>query len=205
MSDKELSRKEREHLARRNEILQAALKLFSQKGYHLTSINEIAKEAQFSVGSLYGFFKNKEDLFLTLFNVEIEEIEEYVTGKTGQVRGTKERMNIMFEALFEYFEEHWEAFNLLAANRATFDVTLKENLGEIIHKRQIQFLKLTTELIQEGIKQGIFRPLRPEEMALALMGLVNGSIFFWIQSGRTYSLKERSRDILDIFYRGVEK
>jgi len=205
MSDKELSRKEREHLSRRNEILQAALKLFSQKGYHLTSINEIAKEAQFSVGSLYGFFKNKEDLFLTLFNVEIEEIEDYVSGKTSQAHGTKERMNIMFEALFEYFEGHWEAFSLLAVNHTSFELTLKENLGEIIHKRQVQFLKLTTELIQEGIKQDIFRPLRPEEMALALMGLVNGSIFLWIQSGRTYSLKERSRDILDIFYRGVEK
>jgi AcrR family transcriptional regulator len=205
MSDKELSRKEREHLARRNEILQAALKLFSQKGYHQTSINEIAKEAQFSVGSLYGFFKNKEDLFLTLFNSEIEEIEDYINGRTGQVQDLKERINTMVQSLFEYFEGHWEAFNILALNRTTLDLSLKDNLGEMIHNRQLQFLKITLEWIRDGIERGVFRPLRAEEMALAFMGLINGSILLWIESGRTYSLKERAHDVLEIFYRGVEK
>jgi TetR/AcrR family transcriptional regulator len=205
MAEKELSRKEREHLARRNEILQAALKLFSQKGFQQTSISEIAKEAQFSIGSLYGFFKNKEDLFLTLFNSEIEEIENYVISRTGQIQDLKERTRVMVQSLFEYFEGHWEAFNILALNRTTLDLSLKDNIGEVIHNRQIQFLQTTLEWIREGIDKGVFRPFRAEEMALCFMGLINGSILMWIESGRTYSLKERSRDILDIFYRGVEK
>jgi TetR/AcrR family transcriptional regulator len=205
MAANELSRKEREHLARRSEILHAALKLFSQKGYQQTSINEIAKEAEFSVGSLYGFFKNKEDLFLSLFNMEIEEIEECVSSKTSQAQGVKDRIRIMIEVLFEYFEGHWEAFNIFALNRTTFDTSLKDSLSEVIFKRHQQFLAILIELMEEGMKQGVFKALHPEEMSLALLGLVNGSIFLWIQSGRGYSLKDRSQDVLEIFFHGVEK
>lgn len=57
MKKDKLSRKEREQLQRRAEILQAALELFSQKGYHNVSMHEIAARAEFAVGTLYKFFK----------------------------------------------------------------------------------------------------------------------------------------------------
>jgi len=57
------SRKEREQLQRRTEILQAALELFLQKGYHNVSMHEIAVRAEFAVGTLYKFFKNKDELY----------------------------------------------------------------------------------------------------------------------------------------------
>jgi len=57
------SRREREKLRQRQEILDVALNLFSKKGYHNISMHEIAKEAEFAIGTLYKFFRNKEDLY----------------------------------------------------------------------------------------------------------------------------------------------
>jgi len=205
MGPKELTRKEREYLARRDEILQAALKLFSEKGYHQTSMSEIAKEAEFSIGSLYGFFKNKEELFFTLIKGEIEEIESRVAPKMSQEKDPRNKLRSLADSLFNYFEERWQAFTIFTMNHHDFPATLSSDLGKMIHSKQMDFLKTLTEIANQGIEQGIFRPLRPEEMALAFQGLINGSVFLWIASDRNYSLKERIPGILDIFYRGVLK
>ncbi|MCD4805118.1 MAG: TetR/AcrR family transcriptional regulator [Desulfobacterales bacterium] len=60
------SRKEREYLRHRQEILKVALKLFSEKGFHNVSMHEIATASEFAVGTLYKFFSNKEDLYRNL-------------------------------------------------------------------------------------------------------------------------------------------
>jgi len=199
------SRKQREFESRRKEILAAGLKLFSEKGYHQTSINEIAKAAEFSIGSLYGFFKNKEDLFYTLFMEEIEEIERQVRPEIERAGSAKGKLNALTMSLFSYFESRWEAFHIFALGHGEFESSLHANLGEMIRTRQIQFLELMTQIVAQGISEGEFRRLRPENMALAFMGLINGSIIMWIESGRNYSLRERASEILDIFYKGAEK
>ncbi len=202
---RKLTRKEREYLARRNEILDTALKLFSQKGYHQTSMSEIAKESEFSIGSLYSFFKSKEDLFFNLFKRSIEDVEELVNGALARAKDARQKLELLVEVLFEYFEKKWEAFHIFALNRQSFDWTLKEDLGEIIRAKHLEFIGTLSQILEEGIKEGIFKPFRPEEMALAFIGLINGSIFLWIEKGRKYSLRERKDVILEIFYHGIEK
>lgn len=204
-TEKARGRKQREFESRRREILAAALKIFSQKGYHQTSMNEIAREAEFSIGSLYGFFKNKEDLFYTLLIEGIEDIEREVRPEIDRAEGAKDKLNALTMTLFSYFEKRWEAFNIFALGQREFESSLHANLGEMIRGRQIQFLELMTRIVAQGIKEGSFRPLRPENMSLAFMGLINGSIIMWLEAGRNYSLKDRGPEVLEIFYRGVEK
>jgi len=202
---RELSRKEREHVTRRQEILEAALKLFAEKGYHQTSMSEIAKAAEFSIGTLYGFFKNKEELFYMLFNEEIEGITRQVQDRLAPLQNPSAKLEAMLESLFDYFEKRHEAFDIFSANHKTFDSSLKDNLGAMINEKHILFLRILSEMIQQGIEAGVFRPLRPEEMALTFMGLVNGSILLWLESGRKYSIRERVPELMEIFRHGVEK
>lgn len=203
--EKPLNRKEREYESRRKETLAAALKLFSQKGYHQTSMSEIAKAAEFSIGSLYNFFKNKEELYLTLFNEEIEEIAGLVNQEMGKVLTPREKLNALVHTLFNYFENRWEAFHVFALSQQEFEHSLQANLGNVIRLRHLQFLQTVSAIIKQGSEKGIFKPLPAEAMSLALIGLINGSIILWIESNRAYSLKERAPEILEIFYTGVEK
>ena len=202
---KKLSRKEREQVARRNEILDTALRLFSQKGYHQTSMSEIARESEFSIGSLYNFFRSKEDLFFQLFKRNVDELEELVERAISQGKDAKEKLEKLTGVLFEYFEKKWQAFHILALNRQSFEWNLKDELAEVIRAKHLEFISTLSRIMAEGVKQGIFKRFRPEEMALAFMGLINGSLFFWIESGRGYSLLNRKEQILEIFFQGVEK
>ncbi len=68
-----LPRRERERLRQREELLTAALDLFSEKGYHNVSMHEIAQRAEFAVGTVYKFFRNKEDLYKALITAKVAE------------------------------------------------------------------------------------------------------------------------------------
>ena len=68
-----LSRREREKLRQRSDMLKAALKLFSKNGYHNVSMRKIAQKAEFAIGTIYKFFKNKEDLYRALIMEQADE------------------------------------------------------------------------------------------------------------------------------------
>ena len=76
MADQKLPRREREKLRQRQEMLAAALDLFSQKGYHNVSMQEVAEKAEFAIGTLYKFFPNKEDLYKAMVLEQCDKFEE---------------------------------------------------------------------------------------------------------------------------------
>ena len=76
MEGKRLPRREREKLSHRSQILADALELFTEKGYHNVSMHEIAAKAEFSIGTLYKYFKNKEDLYSALIIDKAEKVSQ---------------------------------------------------------------------------------------------------------------------------------
>jgi AcrR family transcriptional regulator len=132
MKKDKLSRKEREQLQRRTEILQAALELFSQKGYHNVSMQEIAARAEFAVGTIYKFFKNKEELYRevlmqtailicsTLSKVLEEKGDEYIT-----IRNIwKRNVNFLWKTsrLYNFTLQRWvAALPLMSRGRWTLN------------------------------------------------------------------------------------
>ncbi|MDL1959743.1 MAG: TetR/AcrR family transcriptional regulator, partial [Deltaproteobacteria bacterium] len=80
MQEEKLSRREREKLRHRRQMLAAALDLFSEKGFYNVSMHEIAKRAEFAIGTLYKFFKNKEDLYKALMMEKAEEHHRVLMG-----------------------------------------------------------------------------------------------------------------------------
>ena len=76
MENEKLPRREREKLRQRQEMLAAALDLFSEKGYHNVSMHEIAEKAEFAIGTLYKFFQNKEDLYKALVLEQCDKFDD---------------------------------------------------------------------------------------------------------------------------------
>jgi AcrR family transcriptional regulator len=69
-----LTRKEREHRARQEEIMRAARELFATQGYHRTTLEDIARHAEFGKGTIYNYFKSKEDLFLGIIDELVTQV-----------------------------------------------------------------------------------------------------------------------------------
>src|SRR4030095_6053518 len=73
-----LPRRERDRLRRRTDILLAAEDVFAAKGYHNASIEEIARAAEYATGTVYLYFKDKEALYVELFEEKIRELIQFI-------------------------------------------------------------------------------------------------------------------------------
>jgi AcrR family transcriptional regulator len=204
-SPQTLPRRERERLRQREELLAAALELFAEKGFHNVSMHEIAQKAEFAVGTLYKFFKDKEDLYKALvrsraerFHARLKEIltqgdsedvlsmlKKYVAAKTALLTGGAAMLRLYFA------ETRGASFNLRAG------------LDKEILKLYDDLLESLAAVFRRGVRKKIFRPLNPYYMALALESLTNGFLQCWIEDPERHPYEANVPLILDIFCKGV--
>jgi TetR/AcrR family transcriptional regulator len=203
--DSKLSRKEREFLARRREILEAATRLFARKGYHGTAMSEIAKEAEFSTGSLYNFFQNKEELYFTLLREKIEALETEVYAVLASDAGVDERLRIWVDQVLAYFERERDFFRIFAEQRTQFESTAKGEFSDVIHEKIQNYLAQMVLLMEQGVKQGLFKPLAPAELAMIFFGITNNILVVFLNSDKPYDLRSKGSLILDIFFNGTRQ
>jgi len=106
-------RKERERAARKQAILQAAIKVFSQKGYDRTNMEEIAKEAELSKGIIYYYFASKEELFKELVLKETITYYQRALETIYPLNDYREILSALLDFHFQYFVNRRELLNLI--------------------------------------------------------------------------------------------
>jgi len=199
------SRKEREFLAHRGEILLAAQKVFAAKGFFPTTMSDIAREAEFGTGTLYKYFKSKEELYFTLIDEKVEEINRLVKAELSQKTSAVERIKKVLGLEFEFFERNRDFFMIYTSERSRFEWTVKDELGKGIHEKMVAYINLLAEVMKQGVEEGEFRRLNPMDLAHALVGIVNSFVFEWMISRESYPLISKLDTVFEIFLGGVQQ
>ncbi len=150
METEKISRKEREYLAHREEILSAAEKVFAAKGFFSTTMSDIAREAEFGTGSLYKYFKSKEDLYFTLIDEKVEEINGPVKAELSHKTPAVERIKKVLGLQFEFFERNRDFFRIYASERTRFEWTVKDELGKDLHEKMVAYIHLLAGVMRAG-------------------------------------------------------
>src|SRR4030042_2216069 len=205
METEKISRKEREYLAHREEILWAAEKVFAAKGFFPTTMSDIAREAEFGTGTLYKYFKSKEELYFTLIDEKIEEINRLVKAELSQKTSAMERIKMVLGLQFEFIERNQDFFRIYISERNRFEWTVKDDLGKGIHEKMVTYINILAEVMSQGIKGKEFKTMDPMDLAYALVGIVNSFVFEWLISHETYPLISKLDTVLEIFLGGVQQ
>lgn len=205
MENEKITRKEREYLAHREEILSAAEKVFAAKGFFSTTMSDIAKEAEFGTGTLYKYFKSKEELYFTLIDEKVEEINPLVNAELSQETSAVERIKKVLGLQFEFFERNRDFFRIYTSERSRFEWTVKDEFGKRIHEKMIAYINILTEVMRQGVEGGELRPMNPMDLAHALVGIVNSFIFEWMIGRESYPLISKLDTVLEIFLGGVQQ
>ncbi len=204
MEEAKLPRREREKLAQRREMLAAALELFSKKGYANVSMQEIAEKSEFAMGTLYKFFKSKEDLYGALimeqFNTfhaaltkaiedpgdEIDKLRNYV-----KVKGEIFRANVPMIRLY-FAETQGSRFNMMAG------------LDSEIRKRVDDFMRSLAGIFERGMRRKRFlRIADPYHLAVALNSFTNAFLFLWLDDPDEHPYPEDPETILNLLFKGL--
>ena len=205
METEKISRKEREYLANREEILSSAEKVFAAKGFFPTTMSDIAREAEFGTGTLYKYFKSKEELYFTLIDEKVEEMSRLVKAELSQKTSAIERIKKVLELQFEFIERNRDFFKIYISERSRFEWTVKDDLGKGIHEKMVTYIQLLDEVMSQGIKEKEFKPINPIDLAHALVGIVNSFVFEWFINRETYPLVSKVDAVLEIFLGGAKR
>lgn len=205
METEKISRKEREYLVHRGEILSAAEKVFAAKGFFPTTMSEIAETAEFGTGTLYKYFKSKEDLYFTLIDEKTDEINRLVKSELLQKTSAIERIRKVLGLQLEFIERNRDFFRIYTSEGSRFEWTVKDELGKGIHEKMVTYIHILAEVMNQGIEGGEFRALNPMDLAHALVGIVNSYIFEWLISPQSYPLISKLDTVLEIFLGGAQR
>lgn len=177
MKNDKPSRKELEYLRHREEILQAALKLFSTKGFHNVSMHEIAKKSEFAVGTLYKFFSNKEELYKTLILEKSEEFHSVLKAALEKPGSEMEKIKAWVEAKLSVFMDNLDCVLLYLAETRGGSFNIRAGIDTEIIRQYEETLEKMKDVFEKGIKKKMFRKYDPYLLAVALDGISTTFLF----------------------------
>ena len=162
-------------------ILQAAIKVFAHNGFYNSKVSEIAKEAGVADGTIYLYFKNKDDILISLFEEEMENI----------IENMKEEMDKQEDLLSKLKRFAVVQLNSKRDNpdlAAIMEVELRQSskfMKEYVNKKFIEYLKIVSSIIKEGQQQGILKKdIDPTIVSRAFWGALDEVARFWVLSRR---------------------
>ena len=202
-------RKERERERRRQQIIVAAKRVFSIKGFSKTTMEDIAKEAELSPGTLYLYFKNKDELYASLSLRVLQYLSirlEHVLGEKGL--SPQKRIESLKQAMVDVYE--FDPMILINMFHLQSSETLKNLSPELlsdIKSLSRKSLGVMASIFEDGIQKGEFIDRHPVALGDTLWALFSGLVL-WEESKRIIDdeknyLKQTLEVAFEIFARGI--
>jgi AcrR family transcriptional regulator len=189
-----------EHCARRREeILDAAVRLFAQHGYADTDMQILADTVQVGKGTLYRYFPSKRDLFLAATDQIMRKLRQHVDAVIAGIDDALERIRLAVGAFLRFFNDHSAYVELLIQERAYF----KDRTTPTYYQHREVNVKRWQALYRSLIAEGRVRDMPVERITDVISDLVYGTLFNNYFAGRSKSPEAQAQDILDIVFRGI--
>jgi AcrR family transcriptional regulator len=171
----------------RERILQAALEVFGEKGYHRAAVDDIVRASRTSKGAVYHHFPNKEALFLALVDELASRLAEAIAAAVAGAHGALGKVEAALGAGLETFARHRGLARLLLREPVGLGPAYEAKRGEV-HGR---LAALVQGYLDEAVRAGDIPPLDTRVAALAWLGAVNEVVIRWL-SGAEPDLLERA-------------
>jgi AcrR family transcriptional regulator len=204
-------RRKREKDQRRSAILNAARKLFFEKGFRYVTVENIARKAELSKGSIYLYFRSKEEIYTQIL---LNDIDKFNKKSSLIFQNGKSAVELVMDFAFTYvdfFLNDRELFRIMM----TFMLHTEDmNLAETVNQHIIEVTNNTVKIIETILQQGIEKGEFPSDINLrlsrnAMWGLLNGIISLHLFTGKEAHKEERIRSAvkasLDIFINGLRR
>ncbi|HKS43460.1 MAG TPA: TetR/AcrR family transcriptional regulator [Blastocatellia bacterium] len=181
-------------------ILRAAIKVFSRSGFFNSKVADVAREAGVADGTVYLYFKNKDDILVSIFNHVMDEA-------LSLGRKRLEKISDPLEKLKQIVQAH---LDLLGRDRdlaVVFQVELRSStkfMEQFSSTKVAEYLDQIRMVIEEGQKNGVFRRgLNTTIAAKVLFGALDEMATNWVLSRKRYSLVSTAEPVIDLLMNGI--
>ena len=178
-------RKEREKERRRNDIIDAAERVFFSKGRALATMDDVAEEAELSKGTLYLYFKNKQDLYLAINLRGLKILFKMFEKAVKKHRTGIKKVEAIGRAYFQFYKDYPDYFNaLIYFESHEMNLNNEASSAGMCDIQGHETLDIFIEAIQTGVKDGTIRKdIDPVKTATVLWGATSGLIQLIVTKG----------------------
>lgn len=184
--------------AAKERILDAALDVFSDKGFHLATVDEIAERAEVGKGTLYRYFANKEGLFNELVRLRMEDLEM----QAGKVLDGHDDVLTMIakyvRVYFEFFDRNQRLYHLIAQE----SLEVGDQVQDLYFKKIMRRIPVLKLKIHEATQKGLFKDIDFQTVFYGVMGFIHGVIQKWMARDCSYSLMDELPTVLEVLFYG---
>jgi len=182
------------------QIIEAAVRVFARKGYYNSRVSDIAREAGIAAGTIYLYFRTKDDILVTLFR---EKMAQFVGSLRKAIADEPDAVAKLSRLIRLHFEMLEEDPQLAEVVQVELRQGQKFFRGASTHEIASYFA-LITSVLEEGVAEGRFRAELPVKVATkALFGAMDQMATSWVLGKRGYRLADTADALADIFLRGL--
>ena len=185
------------------DILEAAIKVFGELGYHKAKISKIAEVAGVATGSVYVYFEDKEDILLQIF----EEIwtklhDELLIVKANKMLSPSEKFDSLIDLVFDVYTEN-PSLAMVFVNEQNHLQRSADKRFTIFYEK---FMNIGEEIIKEGIDKGIFsESIDVNILRYYVFGAIRSLLHHWAVDPKSYPLNKIRQNVKSLTKRGIQK
>ncbi len=182
------------------QILEAAIKVFARQGFYQSTVAQIAKEAGVADGTIYLYFKNKDDILVQFFNYKTKQVFDSFRTEVARADSSLEKLRFLIRRHLKEFQHNREM-------AVVYQVETHQNsrLAEPqIREMSKMYRDLISEIVEQGQQEGsIRRDLYVGLVKRFIIGAVDEVINTWLHSDDQYDLVSMADPLVELFIKGI--
>jgi TetR/AcrR family fatty acid metabolism transcriptional regulator len=185
-----------------HQILEAAVKVFARQGFHQSTVAQIAKEAGVADGTIYLYFKNKDDILVQFFRFRTKQVFESFRDAVDGAEASTDKLRYLVR-------RHLDEFQRDKDGAVVYQVETHQNsrLAEAqIREMSKMYRDLISEIIEQGQQEGAIRKdLYVGLVKRFIIGAVDEVINTWLHAEEDYDLVSMADPLVELFIKGIEQ
>lgn len=172
----------------------------AESGYHHAQISRIAKAAGVADGTVYLYFKNKEDLLISLLRQTIGRIVERGRDSLSKAESASDKLRELVTLYFEELGRNPQLAMVMQVHLRQVDANIRREIGDIMRP----FYNALDEIVNLGIEEARFRKNINRRIARRMIfGTIDETVTAWVLTGSKYDLKGLCVDVVDVLLHGL--
>lgn len=194
--------------SKKQEIIQAALQVFSRYGFAKTKMIDVANAAGIGKGTIYEYFRSKEEIFAESFLYMMKKSDIMLEEALSKTDNPEQKLRAIVDIwLIHFLEEAGDFMAIMMDFWAEGIRTKNEKILQIIDLKGLyhQYRQLIDDVLQEGVQRSVFREINTMTFSSVMIAALDGLMLQWILDPNLFDLQQVAKDFMDGFLNGIIK
>ncbi|MGN2663009.1 TetR/AcrR family transcriptional regulator [Bacillus altitudinis] len=184
------------------QIIDAAVVVIAENGYHQSQVSKIAKQAGVADGTIYLYFKNKEDILISLFKEKMGQFIERMENDIQKKPSAKEKLLLLIREHFHLLSQDHHLALVTQLELRQSNLELRQKINEVLKG----YLNMLDSILTEGKKTGEFRQNLDVRLARQMVfGTIDETATTWVMNDQKYDLPALAESVHDLLLNGIHQ